>query len=125
MEEKKLVSIVDDDHSMGRMLTRVVEAAGFDVALFCSAEEFLESGRVDDSDCLILDIDLTGMSGIELQHRLNESGYDVPIIFISGQAEENVQERVLADGAIGFLSKPFDINALLAAIRSAGTLAVL
>jgi FixJ family two-component response regulator len=113
-----LISIVDDDRSMSRMLFRVITAAGFDVVSFGSAEEFLASGSLADSACLILDVNLQGMSGVDLQQHLADSGQDIPIIFISGQADETTKRRVLEAGATGFFNKPFSIELLLAAVRS-------
>lgn len=118
-----LISVVDDDRSMGRMLARIIEAAGLEVAVFTSAEEFLDSGRFNDSVCLVLDVDLPGMSGLELQQQINNSGQTIPIIFISGQGTEQTKERALKAGAVGFFDKPFSISLLLAAIHSVGTLA--
>ena len=113
-----LISVVDDDPSMSRMLCRVIQAAGLSVDLFGSAEEFLDSEASRTSDCLILDINLPGMSGLELQQLLNESELEVPIIFMSAQADEATQRRALKAGAVGFLRKPFSIASLLATLRS-------
>jgi FixJ family two-component response regulator len=118
-----LISIVDDDQSMGRMLARIIESAGLKVAVFTSAEEFLDSGQLHDSACLVLDVDLPGMSGLQLQQQLKDAGQGIPIIFISGQGTELTRERALKAGAVGFFDKPFSINSLLAAIRSVGALA--
>lgn len=117
-----LISVVDDDRSMGRMLARTIGAAGLKVAVFTSAEEFLGSERLNESACLVLDVDLPGMSGLELQQQLNDSGQRIPIIFISGQATERTRERALKAGAVGFFDKPFSISSLLAAIQSIGAL---
>ncbi len=117
---KSLITVVDDDTSMSRMLARVIRAAGHDVEIFNSAEEFLASDRIQHSACLILDIDLPGMSGLELQQLLNELSAGIPIIFISGQASEQSRETVLRAGAVDFFDKPFSINSLLAAINSVG-----
>ena len=110
--------MVDDDESMRRMLSRGIEAAGFEVAVYNSAEEFLDSGSVSDSDCLVLDVDLPGMNGIELQQHLNESGTDISIIFMSGYADELTRKRALEAGAAGFFSKPLSISTLVATIRT-------
>jgi len=118
MARNCLVSVIDDDRSMGRMLSRIIAAAGLRVELFTSAEDFLDSGRFSDSGCLVLDVDLPGMSGLELQRYLNESGQRIPIVFISGQATEQTRERALMAGAIGFFDKPFSISSLLASIQS-------
>ena len=118
MTKNSTVSVVDDDESMCRMLSRGIQAAGFDVAVFNSAEEFLDSGNPSNSDCLVLDVDLPGMNGIELQQHLNESGTDISIIFMSGHADERMKKRALEAGAAGFFSKPLSINTLVATIRT-------
>jgi FixJ family two-component response regulator len=103
---------------MGRMLERGIRAAGFDVAIFTSAEDFLDSGRIDCATCLVLDVDLPGMSGIELQQRLNEFGSETPVIMISGHADDQTSMRALNAGAIGFFNKPFSIDSLLATLQA-------
>ena len=118
MTKNSLVSVVDDDESMRRMLSRGIEAAGFEVVLYNSAEEFLSSGSIDESECLVLDVDLPGMNGIELQQHLNESGTDISIIFMSGYADELTRKRALEAGAAGFFSKPLSISSLVATIRT-------
>jgi FixJ family two-component response regulator len=100
------------------MLSRGIQAAGFDVAVFNSAEEFLDSGNVSDSKCIVLDVDLPGMNGIELQQHLNQSGTDISIIFMSGYADELMKKRALEAGAVGFFSKPLSISTLVATIRT-------
>ena len=116
-----LICVVDDDQSMGRMLDRCLRAAGFDVAVFTSAEDLLESGRLDDSGCLIVDLHLPGITGLELQQKLKESGPCLPIILISGQADEQTANQALTAGAIGFFHKPFSIDRLLATIQTVET----
>lgn len=118
LTRNSVVSVVDDDESMCRMLARGIKAAGFDVAVFNSAEEFLHSGSPADSDCLVLDVDLPGMNGIELQQRLNDSGIGISIIFMSGYADEQLKKRALESGAAGFFSKPLSISTLVATIKT-------
>jgi FixJ family two-component response regulator len=101
---------------MSRMLQRVIIAAGLDVASFGSAEEFLDSEALNDSACLILDMNLPGMSGVDLQQHLHDSGREMPIIFISAQADETARGRALKAGAAGFFNKPFSIESLLATV---------
>jgi FixJ family two-component response regulator len=113
-----LISVVDDDASMCKMLIRMIGSVGLNVAAFTSAEEFLSSGRLAESACLILDVDLPGMSGIDLQRQLNESSQRLPIIFISGQSDEQTRKRALKAGAAGFFKKPFSTNSLLDAIHA-------
>ena len=117
-ETRNLISVVDDDPSMSRMLCRAIKAAGLSVDAFCSAEEFLDSEASRVSACLILDVNLPGMSGLELQRLLNASRLEVPIIFMSAQADEATQLRAFKAGAVGFLRKPFSIQSLLATLRS-------
>src|SRR5687767_12920112 len=105
-----LISVVDDDRSICRMLERIIRSAGFEVEAFTSAEAFLDSGRLSDSACLILDVDLPGMSGIELQRRLNDFSQRIPIIFISGKRDGEMRDQVLQAGAVGFFSKPFSTD---------------
>jgi len=118
MTKNNVVSVVDDDESMRRMLSRGIEAAGFEVAVYNSAEEFLSSGSISESECLVLDVDLPGMNGIELQQHLNEAGTDISIIFMSGHADELTRKRALEAGAAGFFSKPLSISTLVATIRT-------
>jgi len=104
------------------MLRRILVSAGFDVACYGSAEEFLDSEQSVDSACLILDMNLPGMSGLELQHELVQRGIETPTVFISADADETAQRRVLDAGAVSFFSKPFSIDILLNKVRSVATL---
>ena len=113
-----LISVVDDDTSMSRMLCRVIRSAGLEVLSFRSAEEFLNSNRTNDVACLILDINLPGISGIDLQQQLKDSGVAIPTIFISGKAPEDFQQNALTAGAVGFFRKPFSIESLLTTVRT-------
>ena len=117
-QTNSLISVIDDDPSMSRMLCRAIKAAGLRVDAFGSAEEFLVSDSSQASDCLILDMNLPGLSGLELQLLLNILRREVPIIFMSAQADEATQQRALKAGAVGFLRKPFSIESLLATLRS-------
>ena len=122
--QNTLISVIDDDRSMSRMLNRVITGSGFEVKSFGSAEEFLDSGAAVDSACLILDMNLPGMSGADLQRYLRDSGTKVPIIFISGQADDTARRRALDSGAAGFFNKPFKIELLLALVREVPTLSL-
>jgi FixJ family two-component response regulator len=121
MEGRNLICVVDDDPSMLRMLTRMISSLKYEVAAFTSAEALLESGRIPEASCLILDVNLPGMSGIELQQRLNSDPVRVPIIFISGGSDEPIRERALERGAAAFFKKPFSIDSLLGTIKSSTT----
>ena len=117
-EKKVIVSVVDDDASIRKTVSRIVESDGLEVAAYGSAEELLDDGSLDNSACLILDVHLPGISGVDLQERLNRSDSRIPIIFISANADEQTRKRALRAGAIRFLSKPFSVFSLLDAIRS-------
>jgi FixJ family two-component response regulator len=112
------ISIVDDDESVRKAIKRLIESVGLNVAVFASAEDFLSSGRSQDSACLILDVRLTGMSGIELHTHLVASDCRLPIIFISAHGDGQERMRALDAGAIDFLQKPFSEQALFNAIDS-------
>jgi len=114
-----LLSVVDDDESVRESLPDLIREFGFAARAFSSAEEFLSSASVDETSCLILDVAMPGMSGPELQQDLKRRGQEIPIIFITGQREENIRKRVLKYGAAAFLLKPFSDAALLEAIKVA------
>jgi FixJ family two-component response regulator len=115
-----LISVIEDDRSVRESLEMFIEAFGFDVLGYASAEQFLESDRINDPECLIVDVTLPGMTGIELQHRLREIGARARVIFITAQPNERHREQAMLDGAIAFLEKPFSSEALLSAIQTAG-----
>jgi FixJ family two-component response regulator len=117
--ERSLLSVVDDDVSIRESLTELIEEFGFTSRAFSSAEEFLLSGSADETRCLILDVSMPGMSGPDLQQELTRRGEQIPTIMITGQRDEAIRARVLQQGAVGFLIKPFSDEALLAAIQSA------
>jgi FixJ family two-component response regulator len=114
-----LVSIVDDDFSVGRSTQRLLRCSGFQAAVFTSAEDFLQSGRVQETDCLLLDVRMPGMNGLELQRRLGENNRQIPIIFLSARASEEEERRALQAGAADFLRKPASREKLLRAILAA------
>jgi FixJ family two-component response regulator len=117
--ELPLLSVVDDDESMRESLPDLIREFGFAARAFSSAEEFLSSGSIRETSCLILDVAMPGMSGPELYQELNRRGEKVPTIFITAQKDEALRARVLEQGAAGFLLKPFSDAALLAAINTA------
>jgi FixJ family two-component response regulator len=119
MTEVSLISVVDDDESLRESLEGLLKSLGHAVAVFSSAESFLSSKARAESDCLILDVRMPGMSGPELQRELIYRGQRVPIIFITAHADEEVIARVMADGAVGCLLKPFSEDSLLKAINQA------
>ena len=102
-----MISIVDDDRSLREATKGLVRSFGYGADAFASAEEFLQSDRLNDTSCLILDVNMPGLSGIELQRQLIARGNRMPIIFITAVPEESTRDKALKAGAIGFLSKPF------------------
>jgi FixJ family two-component response regulator len=120
IEEKiKLVSIVDDDDLMRAALQGLLKSAGLPAQVFSSAEEFLGSGRQHDTACLITDIRMPGLSGLELQARLNGDHCRIPTIFITAHGDTKMQMHAMRAGATDFLAKPFDDEALLKSVRAA------
>ena len=111
-----LISIVDDDESVRTALKSLIDSVGFRAEVFCSGEEFLKSPYVFQTDCLIADVRMPGMTGLELQERLHAAGSSVPIVFISAHDDKEARARGLRDGAIAFLQKPFSEDSLLGAI---------
>jgi FixJ family two-component response regulator len=114
-----MVFIVDDDLSVRRSTERLVQAAGLKVQTFASAREFLEQGRFEGPACLVLDVRMPGLSGLELQRELTQSGLQIPIIFITGHGDIPMSVRAMKAGAVEFLTKPFRSRSLLDAIRAA------
>jgi FixJ family two-component response regulator len=115
----KLVAIVDDDYSVRSALQGLMKAVGLPAHAFASAEEFLESGEQHETGCLIADIRMPGMSGLELQATLNANHHRIPIIFITAHGDEKMRLQALRAGAVEFVAKPFDDDALIASVRAA------
>jgi two-component system, LuxR family, response regulator FixJ len=115
----KLIAIIDDDDAMQDSLHDLMEAAGFVARCFGSAEEFLESGLHRQAGCLITDILMPKMSGLELQTRLKDEECDIPIIFISAYGDASIRIQAMREGAVEFLAKPFDHHVLLKTVRAA------
>ena len=111
--------VVDDDESVRESLPDLLKEFGFAARAFSSAEEFLSSDCIGETSCLILDIAMPGMSGPELYQELKRRGVEIPIIFITGQRDETIRNRMLQQGAAGFLFKPFSDADLLAAVKTA------
>jgi len=114
-----LIGVIDDDESVRESLPDLLRELGFTVQAFTSAEEFLASDCVDEAHCLVLDIGMPGMSGLDLQTTLQCRKHFVPIIFITAQSDETLRPRLLARGAIECLLKPFSDTALVGALRIA------
>ncbi|MEI9948876.1 MAG: response regulator [Pseudomonadota bacterium] len=119
MGTRPLVAVVDDDESVRESLPDLVRELGYAVAAFSSAEDFLASERVNDTSCLVLDIGMPGMSGPDLQRKLKLQGREIPIIFITAHADQTVRPRLLEQGAVECLFKPFSEAALLKALDTA------
>ncbi len=119
LAKKAMISIVDDDRSVREAARRLVKSLGYATATFASAEEFLQSGRLQETDCLITDVQMPGMSGVDLQDHLAASGDTTPVIFVTAFPEAAVRHRALRAGALGFLSKPISEQSLIACIDKA------
>jgi FixJ family two-component response regulator len=115
----KLVAIVDDDESVQSALQDLIEAVGLSARCFGSAEEFLTSGEQHRAGCLIADIRMPGMSGLELQSRLKDERCRIPIIFITAHGDAKMRLQAMCEGAVEFLTKPFDDRVLLDTVQAA------
>jgi FixJ family two-component response regulator len=118
-QTSKLTAIIDDDESICDSLEDLMESAGLEAQCFGSAEEFLESGLHRQAGCLITDILMPQMSGLELQARLKEEECDIPIIFITAHGDPRMRIQAMREGAVEFLAKPFDHKLLLKTVRAA------
>jgi FixJ family two-component response regulator len=116
---KHLISVVDDDESTRKSTTLLIESFGFQAAGFESAESFLKSSQLHETSCLIIDVRMPGMNGLQLQSHLAAAGYKIPIIFITAYDDRESRRRAMQAGAVAFVAKPFTDGLLLQAIRSA------
>jgi FixJ family two-component response regulator len=114
-----VISIVDDDPSVREAMLGFVRSLGFDAVAFPSAEDFLQSDQIDEITCLITDVQMPGLSGVELQSHLISQGSAVPIIFVTASPERRIEAQVRRAGAAGFLNKPFDDETLIACLHQA------
>jgi FixJ family two-component response regulator len=119
MRSGSLISIVDDDESMREATKGLLRSLGYRAATFASAEEFMQSDSLDDTCCLIADLKMPGLSGVELQHWLTTRGIKMPTIFVTAFPEEKTRVRAMTAGAVGYLSKPFSEESLLKCLDSA------
>jgi FixJ family two-component response regulator len=119
VQHARIISIIDDDESMRCAVKSLVTSLGFDACTFASAEKFLQSPHLDDTSCLITDLQMPGLSGVELQKSLLAQGRRIPIIFMTAFPEERMRARAIETGALGFLSKPFDSQTLINLIDKA------
>jgi FixJ family two-component response regulator len=118
-KSQSLISIVDDDASVRESLSSLVRSVGYMAKLYTSAEDFLSRAQGEESACLILDVSMPGMDGLELQSRLKGIGSRTPIVFLSAKAKEDDERRALREGATAFFRKPVNDEVLLNAIRAA------
>jgi FixJ family two-component response regulator len=117
--ERLLLSVVDDDEMLRESLPDLLREFGFRARAFSSGQEFLLSNYVRETRCLILDVAMPGMSGLEVQQELKRLGQTIPVIFITGQKDEEIRKQAFSQGAVEFLYKPFSDNALLEAVNAA------
>ena len=119
MDPRPLISVVDDDESVRESLPDLLREFGFEAQTFSSAEEFLASGLVIDTNCLVLDVVMPGMSGPDLQQELKTREQSIPIVFITAARDATVRTRLLAQGAVECLFKPFEPTDLVQALNTA------
>jgi FixJ family two-component response regulator len=119
LEQRPVISIVDDDESMREATRSLVQSLGYKAQVFASAEEFLGSAQLNGTDCLISDVQMPGLNGVELQDRLQAQGHLIPTIFVSAFPNEGQKRKVLASGAVGYLPKPFQEDHLIDCIDAA------
>jgi FixJ family two-component response regulator len=113
------ISVIDDDESIRTAVYNLLRSLGYVVDVFSSAEAFLQSPQLHHTWCVIADVRMPGMSGIELQSRLRNAGNQVPFVFVTAASEEGIRARALEDGAICFLTKPFDEDILIGCLGTA------
>ena len=119
MPKPKLISIVDDDQPFREFMRRLVTLLGYTVEAFPSAADFLGSPRLSETTCLVTDIQMPGMTGVELHRRLIDAGYAIPTILVTAYPEEAARDRALKDGVLCYLGKPVDDDHLERCLRSA------
>jgi FixJ family two-component response regulator len=119
LSKSPIISIVEDDAAVRLATESLVKSLGFDVYTFASAQEFLQSHREAETACLISDVQMPNMSGVELQADLANRGFRIPTIFMTAFPDESVRQRAMAAGAVGFLRKPFNGKALIQFIQDA------
>ena len=117
--EKSRIAVVDDDESVREALMGLLRSAGFGAETYTSAEEFLRSGSLEETECLILDVRMPGIGGVELRRYLELAGHDIPVIFITAHGDDSTRAQALGANVVEFLTKPFDDEALLEAIERA------
>src|SRR5262249_15717252 len=119
LQHRPIISIIDDDESMRCALKSFVTSLGFKAYTFASAGQYLDSSHLDDTSCLITDLQMPGLNGIELQQSILAQGRHIPMIFVTAFPEERMRARAIEAGALGFLGKPFDSSTLVELIEKA------
>jgi FixJ family two-component response regulator len=119
VRDRSHISVVDDDASVREALANLISSVGYDVELYASAEEFLASTDASTATCLVLDLRMPGMGGLELQRRLAAEGRETPVIVVTAHGDDEARAESIAAGAVAFLNKPFKEETLLGAIDSA------
>ena len=119
MQQAPTIAIVDDDGSVRLALENLVRSLGYNARTFASAEETLQSPDLDEAACLIADVQMPGMSGVDLQDVLRKQGHHIPMVFITAFPEDRIRDRVLKAGAVCFLIKPFDSGKLIDCLHMA------
>jgi FixJ family two-component response regulator len=122
LSKPSLVAIVDDDESVRATTGSLVRSLGYIVHTFASAEDFLRSDCLDDFSCVVADVQMPGMSGVQLQDHLRSEGYRVPFIFFTAFPDENIRAQALAAGALCYLTKPFDADGLVQYLQAASNI---
>jgi len=117
--QSRKISIVDDDESIRKATRALLRSVGYQVETFASAELFLESNALPDTDCLVLDIRMPGIDGLELQRRLNDANSQIPIIFVTAHNDKSHRTTAMDGGAANFFHKPFEANEFVAAVEAA------
>src|SRR5215217_1767162 len=119
MVKRKRIVVLDDDASVLTAVERVLKVYGFDAEIFDTVEGFLDRTRLDQASCLVLDVNINGHCGIELSRRLMRSGVSVPVVFITGAANDATRQAAFEAGCVAYLQKPFRLRELIAAIEQA------
>jgi FixJ family two-component response regulator len=121
MAREHCIAIVDDDQSVRDAVTNLFRSMGFPAVAFASAEEFLNSGSLDKTSCIVLDVQMPGMGGLSLQSHLAATGRQIPIVFVTGYPDAGARDKAMSLGAVCFLTKPFNEDDLVDGLRSAIT----
>jgi len=119
LTKPSIISVIDDDEAVREATGELIRSLGYTAATFGSAAEFLHSGRVSDTACLVVDVQMPGMSGVDLQQRLISDGHRIPVIFMTAFPKERMRTQLLSAGGFGYLRKPFSENCLITCLEKA------